>query len=250
MNDFAKYRSPASLIAFGLLIVVFALSSGQGPLFLLGGVTIMIAGVIALLSAMNKVNRTMQMVLTVVLLGMVGLLGFQNFRVIKEPLDFMAERDARYEVIEQRLKDIRQLQISYKKTRGFYCQSLDSLIYFVNNDSIIEVKATGEVPDSLTEFQALQQKIITRDTFLTPAMEVVFNSKYMETRDVRYQLVVDSLPYVPFAGGAKFILNAGEIDRGNAMVPVFEAMDSKPFDPEYVLKVGSMTEPSVSGNWE
>ncbi len=45
-------------------------------------------------------------------------------------------------------------------------------------------------------------------------------------------------------------MNAGKIEKGNVMVNVFEVVDTKPFDPKQVLKVGSMTEPTNAGNWE
>ena len=250
MKDLAKFRWPAVLIALGILIIVFGLASGQDTLFLFGGITTSVAGVIALVSALNVVNRAMKLVLTLVLFGLIALLGFQNFMVIKKPLDFMAERDARYVFVEQRLKDIRQMQFEYKKANGLYCSDLDSLLHFVKYDSVIVLKASGEVPDTLTELQALQRNIITRDTVLIPAFGEVFNDKYLTTRKPDIPLVVDSLPYVPFGGGARFQINAGEVDRGNAMVPVFEVVDTKPFDKDRVLKVGSMTDPSTSGNWE
>jgi len=33
-------------------------------------------------------------------------------------------------------------------------------------------------------------------------------------------------------------------------VPVFQATDSKPFDPRDPMQVGSMSDPKTNGNWE
>jgi hypothetical protein len=75
-------------------------------------------------------------------------------------------------------------------------------------------------------------------------------------------ILVDSLPYVPKSGGKRFTLDAGFIERGLVKLPVFEAYT---LPEEYLsdidnwrtyytriagLKVGSMTESSIDGNWE
>jgi len=69
---------------------------------------------------------------------------------------------------------------------------------------------------------------------------------------------VNNLPFLPESDtNAKFELFAGKISKGNVIVDVFEAKDTRPVNPERrknknekALKVGSRTEVSVSGNWE
>ncbi len=64
---------------------------------------------------------------------------------------------------------------------------------------------------------------------------------------------IDSLRYHPISG-APFILRAGKIVRNQVEIPVFEVIEPTPFKSTFVksdtLRVGSMTEPSTSGNWE
>lgn len=81
-------------------------------------------------------------------------------------------------------------------------------------------------------------------------------------RRTRYP--VDSLPYIPFTGGKRFEMDAGKIERGFTKLPVFEAK-ANPVDYlrdidrwrvyytrdiEDGLRVGSMFEASIDGNWE
>ena len=69
---------------------------------------------------------------------------------------------------------------------------------------------------------------------------------------------INNLPYLPESeNNEKFELFAGKISKGNVVVDVFEAKDTRPVNPERrknknekALKVGSRTEVSVSGNWE
>jgi hypothetical protein len=61
---------------------------------------------------------------------------------------------------------------------------------------------------------------------------------------------IDSLPYVPYADTARFILRAGKVKKSNLELNVFEVEDSAPFDTRKVLRVGSMVDANLSGNWE
>ena len=81
-------------------------------------------------------------------------------------------KDAKIRIAEnvQKLKDIRQAQVKYKQTKGIFANNFESLIYFLENDSMPIVKATGETPDSLingvqiSDELALELGLISRDT--------------------------------------------------------------------------------------
>jgi hypothetical protein len=82
---------------------------------------------------------------------------------------------------------------------------------------------------------------------------VIRDTLFVSVKDSMYPADgkrIDSLPFVPFGEGARFAMNAGRVSKGEVMVNVFEVVDSKPFDPRHVLRVGSMTEPTNAGNWE
>lgn len=108
------------------------------------------------------------------------------------------------------------------------------------------------VPDTLTKEQAEELNIFHYDTTWIPGI-VDWKQR------VRYP--IDSLPYVPFSEGKRFEMQAGTIIRGLVTIPVFEA---KTVPKDYMiglnyrvyytreegLRVGSMTESSIDGNWE
>ena len=56
------------------------------------------------------------------------------------------------------------MQTAYKRTKGVFADNFENLIEFLEFDSIPIIKAIGETPDSLTDSQALQLGIISRDT--------------------------------------------------------------------------------------
>ena len=169
-----------------------------------------------------------KIILTVVIIG----LGYWLFTIIREPIKFAEEREKRYSKVIERLKDIRTAQIAYKNVYNRYTGSLDTLIHFVKNDSLPVVRQIGN-PDDTTQ-------VVIRDTMMVSVRDSLFPQNYY----------IDSMRYIPYTDGSVFKLEAGTIETGNVKLPVFEAVDTDPFDKNKVLRVGSMTQPSNAGNWE
>jgi len=172
--------------------------------------------------------KPVNIILTIVIL----ILAYFIYDGINTPIQFNKEKEKRYSKVIERLKDIRTVQIAYKSVNGAYSDNFDTLINFVKTGQFRLIKQIGNIEDSTA--------VIVRDTIFVPVRDSLFTATYN----------IDSLPFIPFTDGARFKLQAGEIEKGKVMVKVFEAIDSQPFDPKKVLKVGSMTEPSNAGNWE
>ena len=182
-------------------------------------------------------------IISAVLFIVVIILGWMLYETIAEPIRFQKEKEKRYAKVIERLKNIRTAEITYREVKGQYTGSFDTLLNFLKQDSLPLIKKIGMIPDSLldslTEQEAVQKGLIVRDTIYIPVLDSILKG-----------VDVDSLPYVPYTNGAKFKLRAGWLKVSGTNQPVFECVDSKPFDPEEVLKVGSMEEVSTSGNWE
>lgn len=175
---------------------------------------------------------------------------------IMQPIEFLKEKKHRDVEIIQNLKDIRDLQTYYKNAKGVYTSSFDSLIAFA---------ATGEIP---------VVRIIPDPNDTTFTLTISDTLGYIKVFDSlfgkRRHFDIKQLSVVPFTDGAKFDMDAGEIERGGVKVSVFEAKVPyetylKGLDQQRVLnliaadkaldrfpglKVGSLTEPTVNGNWE
>jgi len=174
--------------------------------------------------------------------------------------EFQEVANFRKSAVIQDLKDIRTAQIAFKDKYRVYAGDFNTLISFVKNDSLAVIKAIGEVPDSLTEDQALKTGIISRDTVFVPAYETIFNDDYLSTRDNRFTFDLDQLPLVPFSEKS-FSIESGNIEKGKVVVQVFEVStdyatfldgidaSNKGIDLEKIIRVGSMTEASINGNW-
>ncbi len=198
----------------------------------------------------------------IILIVLVVALSYFLVQSIMKPIRFNEEQQHRYELAISKLKDIRKIEVAYKARYESFTGSFSKLIQFVKTDSFKVVRAIGNVPDSLTEEQALKQGIVTRDTINISVLDSLFSANYP----------IDSLAFVPFTKNDTFILGAGEIITGSKVkVKVFEAAvpdsvllrdmdwqlrvnfsDIRLKIAKYPgLRVGSLTEASNNaGNWE
>ncbi|MBI2281310.1 MAG: hypothetical protein HYU68_11560 [Bacteroidetes bacterium] len=198
----------------------------------------------------------MKLAIQLVLIVASAFMGYLIYDSIDSKIELEKEVRHRKSVVIERLEQIKEAQINYKKVRGEYAKSFDQLKNFLENDSLIVVKAIGVVPDSLLgqEAKALAMGIIVRDTSKIAVREELFKDNF--------QQVVDSLAIIPFSGGAQFSINSGEIEKGKVKVKVFEVTapytevfkglktDNEGIDMTQALILGSMTEPSINGNWD
>lgn len=251
MKEIISKFTPVVLIGgFGIAGLLFSLSDGQGGFFTMATVAMILISIVVLLNNLQIISATVSKILGIVLAVVsIGLI-YLNVRSIQEPLEFRKEKEKRYTAVIQRLKDIREAQLAYHRKHNKYTSNFDTLAHFIKNEKIEVIRMVGDVPDTLTEDQALEQGLISRDTTLLPVTDYVFNDEYMESRKRGVKFHPDSLRYVPYTDKAEFDMHTNIIIRGSGMeVSVFQVEDSKPFDPEEVLKVGSLEEPTTSGNW-
>ena len=191
-------------------------------------------------------NKIFYRILTwlVLPLANVGLL-FALYLSIKEPVDFENQRTFRQREAIQRLKDIRDLQKTFYSVYGRYAPTMDSLIWFYNEDMIEITRTIGSNDDSaavaytetvkkriksqmgkkiknendlIAELDRLYQAGDTRLVFQTrkrvPVKDELFKG--------RTNFVVDSLRYIPHSGGDTVIMRT-TLSEGKNSLPLFEA---------------------------
>lgn len=210
----------------------------------------------------------MRTVLQIVLFFIAVFLGYLIYASIQKPITFEKEKNKRYEVTIQKLKDIRKAQLAFKDVNGRFTGSWDTLIHFVKYDSLKLVRKIGMLTDSMiekgiNEKKALQLGLIVRDTIKENVLTSVFSANYP----------IDQLRYIPVPDTvAEFAMGATIITTGSGIkVPVFEARahnnvllhdldrqlvinlnDQRRMVDKYPgLKVGSLVEANNNaGNWE
>jgi len=210
----------------------------------------------------------MRTVIQIVLFIVAVVLAYFIYQSIQRPIDFQKAKDARYEATIERLKNIRKAELAFKDVYGRFTGSWDTLINFVTNDSVKNVRKFGELTDSMieaniSERKAIEMGLIIRDTVKESVQDAVFGKNF-DPNELKYVPVPDTT--------AEFHLGATVITTGSGIkVPVFEAKahnnvvlrgldrqlvinlnDQDRTNEKYPgLKVGSLTETiNNAGNWE
>lgn len=173
-------------------------------------------------------------ILKIALFLVIVVLTYLLVETIAEPIRFEKEKAVRYAQVIDRLKMIRTAQIAFREIHGEFADDWEKLVENSKNGDLRVVKVIGN-PDDSTDILAG----IRYDTILVSVADSFFRN-----------YPIDSLPYIPFTNKKMFSLQAGKINKGNVKINVFEAEDTAPFDPRKVLRVGSMTDANLSGNWE
>jgi hypothetical protein len=147
----------------------------------------------------------------------------------------------------QGLKDIRTAELGFRQSHGTFTGDLGVLKEFVKSGTIPMVRAIGQVPDTLTEQDALKLGLIVRDTIQVPVLDSLFLSK-KATEGRVFPFDPEKFTQSP-TSGKPFLLSAGNISSSGRNVPVFLAKDPAPLVAGDTLMVGNMEKASTAGNW-
>lgn len=211
----------------------------------------------------------MRKVIQIVLALAIVFLSYMVYESIMNPIRFNKQKDIREIRTISRMIDIRESQKAYKDAHLKYTANFDSLIDFLKTDSFAVIKAIGMIPESLIDSVglklakeiALDRGIIKREVTRVAVLDSLFGKSYP----------VDSLRFVPFADTAQFKMVADEyVTPSKLSVKVLEVtvlyeVLLNGLDPQLVvnyaderkkitnfpgLKLGSLTEGTLTGNWE
>lgn len=185
------------------------------------------------------------------------ILGYNLYEIIQEPVRFQKIKEQRYTKVKERLEQIRDVQKTYRAEYNSFAKDFNTLIAFVDTgkQSIIVRKDS-----SFMYYDEVFQQERSKDTTIVR----VLGYKNVKESLFGNDFDADKLQYIPMTDNKfKFEMDAGKIEVGNVKVPVFEARAANVdvfadimgkysdfIDKDYGLKVGSMTEPTLSGNWK
>ena len=162
----------------------------------------------------------MKTALNIVFTVIILVLAYFLMESIMKPIRFNKEKDAREAAIKQRLIDIRTAQEAFKSVKGYYTGSFDTLITFLETDSLPLVFKMGSLTDEMiaagitTEKEAVKKGLISRDTSYIPVRDSIFDKGYP----------IDQLRYVPGMEKTEFQMAAARVmTTSMVLVNVFEA---------------------------
>ena len=205
----------------------------------------------------------MKKLFQIALLAVALLLAYFLYREFATPTEFQNIQKQREETVVNRLKDIRLAQRAYRQAYQKFTPSIDSLILFVKNDSLVYERAVGSEDDSV----AVARGQIIRERFKMAVRDTVFAQRNLTDNDI------ENFRYIPHSNGKLLLMDAGTLETGSGVVvQVFEAkapykdfLDMEGYEQQLVnlidqrksidrypgMKVGSLTEATnEAGNWE
>jgi hypothetical protein len=242
-----SYIFPTILIILGGGLLVIGAIQGQNVWVMLGAALALIAGLVSLMLVMGVISRSIGLGIGIVFALGAIFLAYRNYRSIKEVMEFTQHKRQVDRMVIQGLKDIRTAQAGFRDAHNTYTNDINTLQEFVRSGTIPMVRAIGQVPDTLTEVEALEMGIIVRDTIPAPALDSLFlRPKAQESR--AYTFDPNKFGIQPVTG-QPYILRAGVIQSSGRNVPVYVAKDPTPLIAGDTLMVGSLDKATTVGNW-
>lgn len=205
-------------------------------------------------------------IVQIVLLAVSGVLGWQIIESVNGPIKFEKEKEARFEAVIRKLKDIRLAQDAHLNVKGDFAKDYNALIDFVENG---QFTITTQRDTSWTEYDRVykitvpKQGVVIDTLGFVPVKDSLFkdSQRYKEMNQLQFKGVDCAI---------NFEMKTASLEKNNYVVPVYEVKVSKKevlcdLDEEAVAKelekkgvndvkgayisVGSLQEVSNNGNW-
>ncbi|MCP3927546.1 MAG: hypothetical protein GY705_00415 [Bacteroidetes bacterium] len=193
----------------------------------------------------------MRLAINLILILIIAGLVYVLISSIQEPIAFKREKEKRELAVIEKLQVVRQSQELFRAIKGGFAPDFDTLKQVLTTDSFRIIQVFGD-PDDPTNTEA-----ITYDTLYRPAFDSI------QVLGIN----LDSLPFVPYSGGARFDMQADTLTYQSTLVNVVEvgvrrnvfmgkygdpkyAKYNDSYDPSSLMKFGNMNAPNLSGNWE
>ncbi len=201
----------------------------------------------------------MKRIVQLLLLVVIVFLGYFLADSILRPIRFDREYKKRKDVVVDKLKDIRTLQVAYKVANGKFTNSFDALKDFYNNGKIKVLRQIGSMDDSI----AVAKGLVKRDTIIVAVKDTILHSKknfnINELGMVPYANVPFEIDTITFITPSKIAVPLFEVRVANSVfLTGLDAQEianlndkQKKMDKYPGLKVGDVKQPNNNtGNWE
>ena len=202
-------------------------------------------------------NSKVQLGIKVVLILLSAFLTTRIYKSIMQPIKFQRIERVRLCDVTEQLESIREAQLAYKSENGAFCSSIQELVGFVDTGyiSIIERKDTN-----FMYYDRVYQKDMSKDSVIIR----VLGQEQVGMQLFGEGFIASNLMTIS-GTDSTFAMDASEITKNGVDVATFEvtagydvifADIAKDFPQAYskdaskTLTIGSLTEPTISGNYE
>jgi hypothetical protein len=204
-------------------------------------------------------NKNLKIVLSVTLAAIILFLCYKVYNSPMSLVRFNSINDMRRAAVISNLKDIREIQKYYRQNKGSYANDFNTLLAFAEEGQIPIVRIVPD-PTDTTNTRSIKDTI----GFVSVKDSLFGKRENFNLKDIAI---------VPYSNNVRFELKADSLERSGMKVYVFEAKTLNinfltegmgMYRQEVInlnntleqlekypgLKVGSLAEVSIDGNWE
>lgn len=192
----------------------------------------------------------MKIAINLVFVALAAFLAYMLYGSISEPVSFQAEKLKRQTAVVDELTRIRKAQEYYRAITGEFAPSFDTLKQVLTEGDFTIVKVEGD-PDDPTGGKVVrtETKKSAKDSLATLGFSLEGLGEIPFTDGKMFDVKADTTTY------QSTLVNVVEVSTKIAtyMGPFASAKFKKydaQYDPNKTIKFGSMTNPTLSGNWE
>lgn len=198
---------------------------------------------------------------SILLMALAVYLGIKIYDGIMEPIKFNKEKVAKFAVVVDALKVIRDAEVKYFEVNGTYTKDKQGLIKFIDTAQL----ALTETKTEIVKENKGGGVIVDKEVRVTDTIGYEPVLKYFKGKDYKNMFKVPGVP------NTEFEIEVGEVEKVQGLVvPTFrartpkkgilegmneslikqelEAVETNQIKGEYV-SVGSLEEVSTGGNW-
>jgi hypothetical protein len=207
----SKYIVPCIFFVVGIILLITGLTTNaetkvvQSNWFVYAGIVLTLMGFLMGLHIGGFLKKKVALVLVPVLIGLCVWFSYMNYASVKARIDLGNRFDLYEDNVKQALLDIKDIEVTYKKSYYKYTNNQNELLSYLQNGTVRyvtslcderqtpgrritfpEADSLGYDPntevgnsmmESMDDGEATKLGLVTRDTVLIPVFDYVFGSK-------------------------------------------------------------------------
>jgi len=268
-RSLSRFWFPALSIIAGLIMLVsaFDAEAPQPAEVKIGAACILFVGIVSLLFLLDVIRKPLR--IAILFLSLIGAAFLYMKSSESITLEIAERKQAKFvkDQTVQGLKDVRSALEAFKLTNGRYTQDLDELVAFVRGGTVPKMMKIGQIPDSIaseekamelglivkmpydmTPEEVKEAGLIVRDTVRISVMEDKFDNDFAR----KTRLFPFDIEYIKSAPVSKkpWDIKTGVANMGGVQQPVVQVKDPEPYKDGKALKIGSLKDAHLNGNWD
>ena len=285
-----KYIVPALFLILGIALLYVGFSFQQSLIFQVAAFSILITAIISFLNVSGKLSLFKTRIISFGLLISSLILLFFSFNSVSDSMEYQKKYSMCKELSRQNLTDVITAQKAYFKQYKKYAGDWETIIHFIETDSIDEIVREGNLParsitpaernfiygdnrpidNNMNEFEAYKlskSKICPADLkdFKIDTIKVSFieshftkNRNYIKERlDNKFgEFNPKALRYIPYTNKMEWTIKTKKISVGTDSIYTLRVEGFIPFSKfegdksKELFYFGNLEINDLSGSWE